>query len=351
MTITTTTIGAFPKPEYVRLPDWFTIDGGPDSATPTREWAGAMNAMGDDARAIVERGIRDAVNAQVRCGVDIPTDGEIPRENYIHYHCRHLHGFDFDALAEKELRGGTYSAYLPTIRGDVTPGDPFLVADWEVAQSATDRPVKVTLPGPMTISDTVVDLHYGDQIRLGKVLANALNAEVRALVAAGCQHIQIDEPLFARRPADALEFGLENLERAFDGVPPNVCRIAHMCCGYPDRLDNPDYPKADPMAYFELADALDRSSLDAVSLEDAHRPNDLSLLERFRDTTVIFGVVAVAKSDVEPVDAIASRLDAALERIDQDRLWAAPDCGLGLLGSELAVAKLKNLCVAAKRVG
>ncbi len=120
-----------------------------------------------------------------------------------------------------------------------------------------------------------------------------------------------------------------------------------MCCGYPDRLDNPDYPKADRTAYLSLADAIEDSSIAAVSLEDAHRHNDLSLLERFRSTTVILGAVAVAKSRIEPADEIRARLRAALDHIDADRLIAAPDCGLGLLGRELATAKLANLCAAA----
>ena len=124
-----------------------------------------------------------------------------------------------------------------------------------------------------------------------------------------------------------------------------------MCCGYPDRLDNPDYPKADHDAYLMLADAVEKSSVQAVSLEDAHRHNDLSLLDAFTTTTVIFGCVAIAKSRVETVEEIRERLLVALEHIDADRLVAAPDCGLGLLGRDLARAKLRNLCKAAVSLG
>jgi 5-methyltetrahydropteroyltriglutamate--homocysteine methyltransferase len=120
-----------------------------------------------------------------------------------------------------------------------------------------------------------------------------------------------------------------------------------MCCGYPDKLDRDDYPKADPDSYMQIADAIEYSSIDAVSFEDAHRHNDLSLLERLATTTVIFGVVAIAKSEVESVDSIRERLGQALNHIDAGRLIAAPDCGLGLLGRELAMAKLKNMCAAA----
>ena len=179
-------------------------------------------------------------------------------------------------------------------------------------------------------------------------LAEALNAEVLALAEAGCRHIQIDEPLFARRPQDALAFGLENLERCWHGVPEGVTKAMHMCCGYPNYLDDCDYPKADPSAYFDLAEAVDGSVVDAVSLEDAHRHNDLSLLDRLQNTTVIFGVIAIAKSRVETVEEVRERLSAALDRLPPDRLIAAPDCGLGHLTRELAVAKLTVLGEAAR---
>ncbi len=347
MSLLTTTIGAYPKPDYVKVPDWFTIEGGPDSAKPTRDWAGAVAALGDEAEAVFARGIREAVDDQVGAGIDIPTDGEIRRENYIHYHCRHLDGIDFETLTEKSLREGAYSAHLPTITGRVRGRGAFLPDEWRQAQSFTDRPMKITLPGPMTIGDTVVDHYYDDEARRGRDLAEALNAEVLALAEAGCKHIQIDEPLFARRPDAALNYGFENLERCFHGCPDQVVRTVHMCCGYPDRLDNPDYPKAPQDSYVRLAPAIEASSIQAVSLEDAHRHNDLALLETFANTTIILGVVAIAKSRIETVDEIRDRLQAALQHIDADRLIAAPDCGLGLLGRNLALGKLRNLCKAA----
>ncbi len=124
----------------------------------------------------------------------------------------------------------------------------------------------------------------------------------------------------------------------------------HMCCGYPDRLGRDDYPKTDPDSYPRLAGAIEGSCIDAVSIEDAHRHNDLTLLERFENTTVILGVVAVAKSRIEPVEEIRARLSAALVPIDAARLIAAPVCGLGLLGRDLAREKLNNLCRAAREL-
>jgi len=347
MKLLTTTIGAYPKPDYVELPDWFGGSSGPDTEHPTEEWADALARMGDEAEAILARGTREIIDDQVSCGIDIPTDGEVRRENYIHYHCRHLNGIDFDNLTEKSLRQGAYSARLPTITGPVSARDHFLDHDWRVAQSFTDRPVKITMPGPMTIADTTANAHYDDAAKLGADLADALNSEIRALAEAGCKHIQIDEPVFARKVPEALDYGVENLERAFRGCPSDVVRTMHMCCGYPNALDNPDYPKAPKESYFDLADAVDRSSVMSVSLEDAHRRNDLSLLERFPSTTIILGVVAIAKSHVENVEEVRGHLNEALAHIDADRLIAAPDCGLGLLGRERAIEKLKSLCEAA----
>ena len=344
----TTTIGAYPKPDDLPLPDWFRVSGGPDTSEPTEGWSRAMAALGPDAEAALLRATEQVIRDQVAAGVDIPTDGEVRRENYIHYHCRHLHGFDFEVLVERELRGGAYRARLPAITGPIAAREHFLPAEWRLAQSFTERPLKVTLPGPMTIADTTADLHYADPKRLGADLARALNREVLALAEAGCLHIQVDEPVFARKPDEALDYGMENLERVLHACPDRVTRSVHMCCGYPDRLDNPDYPKASRDSYARLAGAVDASPLiDAVSIEDAHRPNDLSLLEAFPATTVILGVVAVAKSRLESVDEIRDRLRAALGHIDAGRLIAAPDCGLGLLGRDLARAKLRNMCEAA----
>ena len=350
MPLLTTCIGAFPKPDYVKLPDWFNIPAGPDTADPTKLWLDAIRAMGPDSENIIARGVAQVISDQTKAGIDIPTDGEIIRENYIHYHCRHLNGFDFDNLTEKEVRGGTYSANLPSIVGPVSVRELFLSADWQRAQSTTDKPVKITLPGPMTVSDTNSDLFYNDPQKLGADIAEALNQEVLSLAEAGCQHIQIDEPLFARKPQAALEYGFTNLERAFHNCPSHVTRTVHMCCGYPDRLDHPNYPKADPGSYLSIADTIESSSINAISFEDAHRHNDLSLLEKLPTTTVIFGAVAIARSRVETVDEIRDRLRQALQHIDAHRLIAAPDCGLGLLSREQAVAKLTNLSTAAHSV-
>ncbi len=348
-TLLTTTIGAFPKPDYVEVPDWFR-HGGPSTDDPTGHATAFLRQSGDEVEELLARATREAVLDQVNAGIDVPTDGEIRRENYIHHHSRHLKGIDFGRLTEKVMRAGAWTARVPTITGPITAGAPFLPREWRTAQEVTERPVKMTVPGPLTVADTLADAYYGDEKKVAKALAEALNAEIRALAAAGCRWIQVDEPLFARWPDKALAYGIENLERCFHGAPATVVRTLHMCCGYPAKLDQEDYPKADPRAYFALADALEGASIQAVSIEDAHRPNDLGLLERFTTSRVILGAVAIAKTRVETVEEIAGRLAAALEHIDAERLIVAPDCGLGMLGRDTALAKLSNMTAAARAV-
>jgi len=350
--VKTTTIGAYPKPDYVPVRDWFQLTDGMTTSTVTERYAADLASAGDDAEPLFAKATAAAVTDQIECGVDVPTDGEQRRENYVHYHCRHLEGFDFENLTERVLRDGAYKAELPTVRSKIAVrGEHFLVHDFKCAQEAAgDVPVKMTVPGPLTIADTTADAHYGDPAQLGRDLADALNHEIRALAAAGCRYIQVDEPLFARKVDEALAYGVDNLARCFEGVPETTTRVMHMCCGYPNQLDQTDYHKADPGSYLALAEAMDAAPVDQVSIEDAHRHNDLSLLDRFQQTTIIFGAVAIATSAVEPVDAIRERLKQALGHIDKERLWAAPDCGLGFLGRDLAMIKLKNLAAAAKQV-
>ena len=350
MPLVTTTIGAYPKPDYLEIPDWFRSAGGPNTDDPTAAYSEYMRNAGDDIESLLVRAVREVVADQVEAGIDIPTDGEVRRDNYIHYHCRHLTGFDFDDLTEKRMRTGAWTARVPTIRSAITVNAPFLVDEWRTAQGCTDRPVKVTVPGPLTVTDSVADDFYYDECKVGVALAEALNVEIRALAEAGCRWIQVDEPLFARWPDKAVAYGMDNLDRCFHKVPKETVRAMHMCCGYPEKLDQDDYLKADRSSYFTLADALEDTSIDAVSIEDAHQHNDLSLLEHFKTIKVIFGVVSIAQSRIESVEEIHDRLAAALEHIDPARLIAAPDCGLGMQSREAARAKLANLCAAARAV-
>ncbi|MCF6316621.1 MAG: cobalamin-independent methionine synthase II family protein [Marinosulfonomonas sp.] len=346
MPIKTTCIGAFPKPDYVPIKDWFKVVHADDSYTTD-----VVHNWSDDPKhePAFERATREAVQVQIDCGIDIPTDGEQRRENYVHYQCRYFDGFDFDNLEHRVLRNGAYESDLPAIRGKISAGQSVLPRDYSQAQGFCDRPVKLTLPGPMTIIGTVADCFYNDDKQLAFDLADALNQEVRALADAGCIHIQIDEPLFARKPDDAAAFGYEALERVFHGVPDHVMRTSHMCCGYPEHIDQPEYPKADHNVYHQLLEALD-GKIDALSIEDCHCHSDLSLFEKFTKTIAIVGFVDIAVSEIEPVEQIAARMREVLTVLPPERLMAAPDCGLGFLTLEQTRTKLTNMCKAAAMV-
>lgn len=348
MPLRTTCIGAYPKPAYVPITDWFQHGHDEVDYTETvlRAWEKGQT---EEAQALMDKATEEVVADQIACGVDVPTDGEVRRENYVHYQCRHFDGFDFQNLTKRVLRNGAYTSDLPTIRGPIrAQGEQVKVRDWQIAQAASDgRPVKITLPGPMTISDTTADAFYENPAKLAVDLAAALNSEVRALADAGCRYIQIDEPIFARKPDEALDYGVAALEQVFDGLPGSVTRVMHMCCGYPNHLDDEDYPKADPDAYVQIARNVD-GVVDQVSIEDAHRHNPGRLFEMFETSTLIVGFVRVASSRLESVEEISARMAEVLEHIPADRLIAAPDCGLGFLGRDLAMAKLKALSEAAR---
>ncbi len=349
MSITTTCIGAYPKPDYIDIGNFAETGEADDGAT--RAFTYTRESVDEVPEELLQRATNEAIQDQLDCGIDIPSDGEQRRENYIHYHCRHLEGIDFTQLTSKIHRNGAAVANLPTIDGRIVArGDHFLDRDFGIAQGFSDQPIKITVPGPISIIDTTANQHYESERDLAFDLAAALNFEIRALAAAGCKYIQVDEPLFVRKVDAALDYGVECLDRCFDGVPEDVTRVMHMCCGYPGHLDDEPYLKADPDCYLQLARAVDRSSVQQVSIEDAHCLNNLELLERFDNTSVILGVVTIASSHVESCEYIEQRLRKALQHIDAERLLAAPDCGLMMLGRELAMAKLKNMCTAAAAI-
>merc|ERR1712137_867168 len=138
------------------------------------------------------------------------------------------------------------------------------------------------------------------------------------------------------------------MKKCFEGLDGDIHKSVHICCGYPEYLDQEGYIKADKSSYFKLANALDESGIDSVSIEDAHQRNDLTLLDKFKRIKVILGVVKIASSEVETVGEISDRLEEALEHMESDRLMIAPDCGLGFLPEPILKKKLFNMCAAAR---
>lgn len=356
MVITTTVIGSYPKPSYVNLPDWFKTGTGGESGKATKAFTEMLKGQTAEDKENLEsnlmRATEDVIAVQTDAGVDCVTDGEVRRENYIHFLCRFIEGIDFENLTKVSCRNGAYITELPTVRNKVLwKGGWDAVEEWKKAQAVSKVPVKYTLPGPMTIIGTVCNDFYKHEKDLAADLAVIINHHVRALDSAGCRYIQVDEPVFARRPDTALEWGIGLLDKCFEGVSRECSKQMHMCCGYPEYCDQKGYLKADPNAYMRIANAIDQSCVDAVSIEDAHRHNDLKLLSEFKKTKVIFGVVQSACSRVETVEEIEERVKEALDYIDEERLILAPDCGLALLPEPVIKDKLSNMCTAAFRCG
>ena len=359
MPLTTTTIGAYPKPKQTPIQDWFLGTKSEEERKASKgllsNWSPgayekALESAGADAEKLFLAAIKEVITDQVNAGIDVPTDGEVRRESYVLYQGRFLNGVSFKEVTHKSVRQGAFEADLPTIVAPISSKEIRMHLDWKSAQQFTKNPVKITLPGPMTITDSIANNYYDDMKKLGFDLALALNKEVKALVDAGCQYIQIDEPVFARKPDEAHSYGMENLERMMHGIPKEVQRVCHICCGYPNSLDSEGYKKADLDAYDRIASLVDDSTIDEVSLEDSHRHNDLNLLEKFTKTKVIFGFIDIAKSRMESVEEVRVRIKDSLEHIDEHRLIAAPDCGLGFFTREQAIEKMTILTKAAKSI-
>ena len=343
----TTLIGSYPKPPYLDIPDWFkkkknvTID--------TNNFMKNVNQTNLETK--INQAIEEIIIEQKNLGINIITDGEIRREHYIYTFCRTLVGIDFENLTETIIRTGACKINCPTVVSKITfkqnnyQSDNWLLSN-KIAKKH-NKILKFTLPGPMTICDTLADIYYNDDKLLCTDLAQLIRREVLHLRDIGCKNIQIDEPLFARKPQIALKWGIDLLDSIVKDID-DVFFTVHICCGYPTYLDQTDYKKAPASSYDIIADRLDKSKIDAVSIEDAHCHLDLSFLKKIKSKKIVFGTIAIAKSRVETVDEIKSRIQEALKYIEKDRLIIAPDCGLGYLSKNIIYKKLKNMTEAAK---
>ena len=178
MPLTTTTIGAYPKPKASPVPNWADL-GDSRRAAPTKAYDAYLAALDPAALRSLDRMTAEVVREQVDLGIDVPTDGEIRREHYVYYHCRHVIGVSFTQLTSQAMRGGAWRAAVPTVIAPFEAGAPFLVRDWQVAQATTRRDVKITIPGALTVADTIADNHYGDRAEFCRAWADCINIETR----------------------------------------------------------------------------------------------------------------------------------------------------------------------------
>ncbi|XP_065052240.1 5-methyltetrahydropteroyltriglutamate--homocysteine methyltransferase-like [Rhopilema esculentum] len=344
----TTVIGSFPKPEYLGIPCW--VKNGKEVINFVEEYNKALSSQGaEDIENQLQAATQDIIALQRRVGLDLLTDGELRREKYIHTFCRSLNGFDFQKTKKKICRNGAWEGLLPTIVSKVShkeePG--FMAKEWKWSQNMSERPIKVTIPGPMTIMDTFCDDFYNNDEELLNDLAKCINIELKLLAEAGCKEIQVDEPVLMRYPMQGLEYGIKYLSACITDVPKEVFKTVHACCGYPQYLDQTDYEKADKGAYLKLAPSLDNSGFDALSIEDTHRRNDPELFKAFKKMKIVLGVIDVVKSRLETVEEIRKHISDVLEYLPRERLIIAPDCGLIFLPINLVENKLANMVKAA----
>ena len=331
----TTLVGSYPQPDW--LIDRDVLAGRVPPRVRARELWRLPDAVLDEAQ---DDASRLAVRELELAGLDIVTDGEMRRESYSNHFATALEGLDLDRPGVFTERVGTQNE-VPRVVGPIRRARPVEAGAARVLRESTDRAVKVTLPGPFTMSQQAADEHYGDPRELALAYAAAVNEEVHELFAAGIDVVQIDEPYVEARPEAAREFAREAIDRALEGAQGTTA--VHVCFGYGHFI------KDKPARYRNL-DVLAATSADQISVEAAQPNLDLSCLGAIEGKTVMLGVISGADDRVESPDEVAARIRAGLERVAPERLIVATDCGMKYLSRASAFQKLRSLVEGARTV-
>jgi 5-methyltetrahydropteroyltriglutamate--homocysteine methyltransferase len=324
----TTIAGSLPKPEWL--------------AEPSRLWA-PWKPEGP----ALEAAQRDAtllwLKLQEDAGIDIVTDGEQSRQHFVHGFLEHVDGVDFGQQVEMGIRDNRYTAMVPTVVGDLGLTRRVHATAARLARAHTRRQLKFTLPGPMTIVDTIADARYGNKVALALAFAELLNQEARALEADGVDVIQFDEPAFNIYIDEALDWGLPALERAVEGL--GCTTAVHICYGYgvEANIRWKSGLGTEWRQYEQTFPALARSSIDQISLECRNSRVPLQLLSLLDGKDVLVGVIDVANAVVETPQEVASLIEEASEFVPAHRLIACTNCGMAPMDRQIATAKLTAL--------
>jgi 5-methyltetrahydropteroyltriglutamate--homocysteine methyltransferase len=281
-----------------------------------------------------------AIRAQELAGLDIITDGEMRRESYSNRFATALEGVDIDNPGTALDRSG-HPNPVPRVVGKVRRRHPVEVEDVKFLRANTDRMIKMTVPGPFTMSQQAQNDFYRNEEELALDYAVAVNAEIKDLFAAGADVVQIDEPYMQARPEKARKYGLAALDRALDGVAGTTA--IHICFGYAAIIH------ARPDGYSFLAE-LEGSAVAQVSIETAQSSLDCSVLRRLPSKTIILGVLDLSDMTVETPAAVAARIRRALPHVGAERIVVAPDCGLKYLPRDVAFGKMRAMVEGAKIV-
>ena len=331
----TTLVGSYPQP------DWLIDRALLAKQMPPRvraqqlwrvpsEW---LEQAQDDATLL-------AIRDQERAGIDILTDGEMRRESYSNRFATALDGVDLDHPATITSRSG-HPISVPRVVGKIRRKHPVQVRDLEFLRANTDRSIKITVPGPFTMSQQAENAYYPDAAAMSLDYAEAVRAEIRDLFAAGADVVQIDEPWMQAFPERAREFGLAALNHALDGITGTTA--VHICFGYGALV-------AGRPAGYSFLPELAGSPVLQVSIETAQSNLDCSVLQKLAGKTIILGVVDLGNHQVETPEAVAARIRRALPFVGPDRLVIAPDCGLKYLPRPVAFAKMKAMVDGARLV-
>jgi len=331
----TTIAGSLPKPAWL--------------ATPGTLWAPWLL----EGRAL-EEGKRDAVVLALRdqeeAGIDIVTDGEQTRRHFVWGFVERIEGIDFSRMVTIGIRADRYRAEAPTVVGPVRRRGPIHSEEARFARAQARRELKWTMPGPMTIVDTVHDEHYRSRARLGMDVARLINEEARELQALGVDVIQLDEPAFNVYMDEVRDWGIAALDRAVEGL---TCRTAvHICYGYGIEA-NIEWKKTlgrEWRQYEQTFPLLARSRIGGVSLECANSRVPIALIGLLGDKDVLVGAIDVAASEVETPAEVAAVIRAALQHVKPSQVYPCTNCGMVPLAREVARAKLRALGAGAELV-
>jgi len=347
--VLTAIVGSYPKPRYVYPQNGRSLlDSFGFAFDRRRQEVGSAEFS-----KLLDRAALEAIKDQNHAGIDIVTDGEERRGHYVLHIVNRLEGVDARNLKPISMRAGTSQQNAPRVVAKLRYRGSLVVDEFLFTKKHARGVAKIGLPGPSTVADCVADEYYdGDRRRLAFDYAEAIHHEVAALIDAGCQIVQFDDPVLLRYPDAAQAWGLEALERCFTGFEERATFVVHICRGYPNKpLERKGIRyKANQDYYRDILSWLSASKLDVVSIEGAAGKLDVSILTAIGDKTVMLGVLDVGENEVESVESLTARTQDALRFVPRDQLLLAPDCGMLELTRASAREKLVNLSLAARAV-
>ncbi len=309
----------------------------------TRKLWPQWKAQGDDLRQAKADATLLWIKAQEDAGIDIVGDGEQSRQHFVHGFLEQVEGIDFEHKVKMGIRANRYDAMVPQVVAPLKLKGRVHAFEAQLARAHTKRKLKFTLPGPMTIVDTVADRFYGDKVKMAFAFAELLNQEALALQADGVDIIQFDEPAFNVYMKDAADWGVKALERAAQGL---ACKTAvHICYGYGIQA-NVDWKNAlgdEWRQYEQVFPALAASGIDQVSLECYHSHVPPQLMKLLAGKDVMVGVIDVASDQIETPEQVADTIGKALQFVARERLIPCTNCGLAPMDRAVALKKLEAL--------